>query len=87
MWRKIYYHSRDIEFFIGGYFLARPVYSSLHGLAPQSLTDDLHRAGDIPSRQRLRSASSLQPEVQYRQTTLTVGGRTLVLVQPEAFSV
>jgi len=41
------------------------VYRSLHGLAPQYVTDDLHRAGDIPSRQRLRSVSSLQPEVQY----------------------
>ena len=29
--------------------LATLTYRSLHGLAPQYLTDDLHRAADIPS--------------------------------------
>jgi len=55
--------------------LATLTYRSLHGLAPQYLNDDLHRAADIPSRQRLRSASSLQLEVP-RTRLVTVGDQT-----------
>jgi len=42
------------------YKLATTLFRSLHGLAAPYLSDDLHRLVDIPSRRRLRSASSLQ---------------------------
>ena len=49
----------------------------MHGLASQYLTDDLHCAADITSRQQLRSVSLLQLEV-LRTRLVTVGDRTLV---------
>jgi len=45
------------------YKLTTTVFRSLHGLAPPYLSDKLHRLVNIPSRRRLRSASSLQLNV------------------------
>jgi len=63
------------------YKLATTVFQSLHGLAPPYLFDDLHRLVDIPSRRRLRSASSLQLDVP-RTHRRTVGDRAFAAAGP-----
>jgi len=63
------------------YKLAMTVFRSLHGLAPPYLSDDLHRLVDIPSRRRLRSASSLQLDVP-RTHRRTVGDRAFATAGP-----
>jgi len=62
------------------YKLATTVFRSLHGLAPPYLSDDLHRLVDIPSRRRLRSASSLQLDVP--RTRRTIGDRAFAAASP-----
>jgi len=63
------------------YKLATTVFLSLHCLAPPYLSDDLHRLVDIPSRRRLRSASSLQLDVP-RTHRRTVGDRAFAAAGP-----
>ena len=55
--------------------MATLVYKSLHGLAPQYLSDDLHRVANIASRRHLRSATTQRLEVP-RTRLVTVGDRT-----------
>jgi len=61
--------------------LATTVFRSLHGHASPYLSDDLHRLVDIPSRRRLRSASSLQLDVP-RTHHRTVGDRAFTAAGP-----
>jgi len=63
------------------YKLATTVFRLLHGLAPPYLSDDLHRLVDIPSRRRLRSASSLQLDVP-RTHRWTVGDQAFAAARP-----
>jgi len=63
------------------YKLATTVFRSLHGLTPPYLSDDLHRLVDMPSRRRLRSASSLQLDVP-RTHHRTVGDRAFAATGP-----
>jgi len=63
------------------YKLAMTVFRSLHGLAPPYLSDDLHRLVDIPSRRRLRSASSLQLDVPCTHRR-TIGDRAFAAASP-----
>jgi len=63
------------------YKLATTVFRSLHGLAPPYFSDDLHHFVDIPSRRRLRSASSLQLDVP-RTHRRTVGDRAFAAAGP-----
>jgi len=63
------------------YKLATTVFWSLHGLAPPYFSEDLRRLVDIPSRQCLRSASSLQLDVP-RTRRRTVGDRAFAAAGP-----
>jgi len=63
------------------YKLVTTVFRSLHGLASPHLSDDLHRLVDLPSRRRLRSASSLQLDVP-RTHRRTVGDRAFTAAGP-----
>jgi len=60
------------------YKLATTVSRWLHGLASPYVFDDLHHFVDIPSRRRLRSASSLQLDVSHTPChTIAAAGPTL----------
>jgi len=63
------------------YKLATTVFRSLHGLAPWYLSDDLRGLVDMPSRRRLRSASSLQLDVP-RTRRPTAGDRAFAAAGP-----
>ena len=59
--------------------LAVPVYRALHGTAPRYLSDLLRRVADLPSRRRLRLATSSQLDVRPSRL-VTVGDRSFACV-------
>jgi len=60
------------------YKLATIVYRSLNGTAPCYLASDLRRLSDMPSRRRLRSSLTHQPDVR-QSLCATVGDRTFAI--------
>jgi len=62
--------------------LAVLVYRALHGTAPRYLSDLLRRVADLPSRRRLRSASSSQLDVRPSRL-VTVGDRSFASAGPK----
>jgi len=65
--------------------LAVLVYRSLHGTAPRYLSDFLRRVADLPSRCRLRSATSNQLDVRPSRL-VTVGDRSFGSVGPKLWN-
>jgi len=65
--------------------LAVLVYRALHGTAPRYLSDFLRRVADLPSRCRLRSATSNQLDVRPSRL-VTVGDRSFGSVGPKLWN-
>jgi len=65
--------------------LAVLVYRALHGTAPRYLSDLLRRVADLPSRRRLRSATSSQLDVRPSRL-ITVGDRSFASVGPKLWN-
>ena len=61
--------------------LAVIVYRALHGTAPRYLSDQLHRVADMPSRSRLRSASSNRLDIRPSRL-VTVGDHSYASAGP-----
>jgi len=63
----------------------RSLYRGLHGTAPRYLSDLLRRVADLPSRCRLRSATSSQLDVRPSRL-VTVGDRSFSSVGPKLWN-
>ena len=61
------------------------VYRALHGTAPGYLSDQLHRVADMPSRSRLRSASSNRLDIRPSRL-VTVGDRSFASAGPRVWN-
>jgi len=65
--------------------LAVLVFQALHGTAPRYLSDLLRHVADLPSRRRLRSATSSQLDVRPSHL-VTVGDRSFASVGPKLWN-
>jgi len=65
--------------------LAVLVYRALHGTAPRYLPDFLRRVAGLPSRRRLRSATSSQLDVRPSRL-ITAGDRSFAFVGPKLWN-
>jgi len=63
------------------------VYRALHGTAPRYLSDLLRHVADLPSRRRLRSATSSSSQLDVRPSRLvTVGDRSFASAGPKLWN-